>query len=75
MNKYGLQEGNLAVTDFDDGEQIKQWVTGVWGRITHQLKGSGMPFGDGEVMEYARVVLYRQLVGHEYFEKLLPYLP
>lgn len=39
--KYSLDSGNLPVHNADR-ETVRQWITGVHGRATHQLMGSGM---------------------------------
>lgn len=39
--KYSLDSGNLPVHNADR-ETVRQWITGVHGRASHQLMGSGM---------------------------------
>lgn len=75
MNKYSLEDGNLAVTDFDDPGQIKKWVEGVWGRITHQLSESGLPYDNNSVVGHAGKCFFEQISEHEFYEKLKPHLP
>jgi hypothetical protein len=74
MNKYSLDDGNLAVTDFDNPEQIKAWVAGVWGRITHQLN-AGLPYDENTLVAYAGECFYNQVSRHRSYEKIKPYLP
>lgn len=76
LNKYPLQgENELSVKNPNDPAQIKLWISGVWGRITHQILSSGLPFDDSLILNIARNSLYDQLAPHPWYEKVKPYLP
>ncbi|MEK9160661.1 MAG: hypothetical protein AAB440_01315 [Patescibacteria group bacterium] len=75
MNKYALEDSNLAIRDYDNPEQIKTWVRGVWGRIKHQLDESGFPTGGEKIMNLAGFYFHDQIKGHHRYEALKPYLP
>jgi|GEM_PF-2362502 len=75
MNKYALDDSNLAVEDFNDPAKIKPWVDGVWGRITHQLSESGWPYDNQKVMALAGKYFYDQVSDHKFYDKLKPHLP
>jgi hypothetical protein len=76
LNKYPLQgESALSVVDPDDAESVKTWVNGVWGRITHQIVSSGLPFDNAQILKVARKTFYAQLSAHPWYEKIKPYLP
>ncbi|MBY0110433.1 hypothetical protein K2Y00_00275 [Patescibacteria group bacterium] len=75
MNKYALTDSNLAIQNYDDPEQIKTWVRGVWGRIKHQLDDSGFPTGGKNIMSIAGYYFHDQIKGHPRYEALKPHLP
>jgi hypothetical protein len=75
MNKYALEGSNLAIQNYDDPEQIKTWVQGVWGRIKHQLDDSGFPFKSGKIMNIAGFSFHDQIKGHPRYKALKPHLP
>lgn len=49
IEKYPLREGNLAINDPKDSQQIDRWIDGVLGRIKHQLLDSGFPMKGTDV--------------------------
>lgn len=72
---YPLREGNLAVSNQDAEARLKEWATGVWGRIKHQLDESGWPYDNTAVLALAAKYLHEELADDPLYEKLLPHLP
>lgn len=75
INKYYLEDSNLAIKNFDDSAQVRAWVTGVWGRISHQLSESGLKYDNSSVLAHAGKVFYEQIGHLAAYEKLRPHLP
>lgn len=75
MNKYPLTDGNLAVKDFDNPEAVRGWVTGVWGRISHQLSQSGLKYDNNSVLSQAGKSFYEQVSHLATYERIRPHLP
>jgi hypothetical protein len=74
MTKYYIDDSNLAVSDYDDPAQIQNWVKGVWGRITHQILGSGLP-RSGDLEKLAAHYFNDQISGHKFYDRIRPHLP
>ena len=82
MNKYPL-DGSLSTSDDlrlsvkgpEDIEGMKFWAQGVWGRITHEVLNSGLPYDNNEILKIALNVFYAELSRHPWFEQLKPFLP
>lgn len=74
MTKYYIDDSNLAVADYEDAAQIQKWVTGVWGRITHQILGSGLPRSE-DLQKLAAYYFNDQISGHRHYDKIRPHLP
>ena len=77
LNKYPLESptGKLSVENPADKEQVKQWVTGVWGRISHQLTDSGLPIDNRKILAMARDVFNREVARHPWYEQIKDLLP
>lgn len=75
LNKYAPDGSNLAITDYDNREQIERWVHGVWGRITHQLAESGLPYPTNAIIALAGKAFYLHICAHPQYGKLRRYLP
>ncbi len=75
INKYYLEDSNLAIKNYDDAEQVRAWVTGVWGRISHQLSQSGLKYDNNSVLAHAGKVFFEQIGHLAVYEKLKPHLP
>ncbi|MBP9816613.1 MAG: hypothetical protein KBD05_01125 [Candidatus Pacebacteria bacterium] len=75
LNGYALDGSNLSIQNYEDKEEIKKWVRGVWGRIKHQLEDSGFPFPGGKIMNLAGFYFHDQIKNHPRYEALKPHLP
>lgn len=77
LNKYPLEssQNQLSITDPTDKTQVKLWVTGVWGRISHQLRDSGLPVDNKKIMAMAREIFNREASRHRWFEQIKNSLP
>ncbi|TSC85656.1 MAG: hypothetical protein G01um10148_1042 [Parcubacteria group bacterium Gr01-1014_8] len=75
IDKYYIENSNLAVKHFNNPEEIKLWVQGVWGRITHQLSGSGLPYNNDVILANAGKSFFDLISRHREYEKIKPHLP
>lgn len=77
LNKYPLEShsGHLSVADPNNKDQVRVWVSGVWGRITHQLKDSGLPVDNNKILNLARKVFNTEIAKHPWYELIKDDLP
>ena len=76
INKYPLEgQGSLSMQSLPDSESVRHWVAGVWGRITHQLASSGLPFNDRQILSIASRSFHTHLESHRWYNEIKSYLP
>ncbi len=77
LNKYPLEseDNHLSVKDPYNADQVRDWVAGVWGRISHQLTDSGFPGDNKILLKSAREIFNNELSKHPWYEQIKINLP